>query len=255
MITVVPIRFLNGTNWVHLRELCGKDEQLVAGTRSADAVSLLDSIIAFPGWEQLPPLSAMLPVPDRDRVLMATYINTYGKMVQSTVICSSCKKNYDVSFSLEEWYRNLMKTAERQPNGKEPGYPFKTPRGLRFRLPTGEDEMAVVSMDPDQAEAEMLRRCIPEGTLKYNRDQLQKAMQEIAPLADAEIEAKCPECSVSQIFHFNLQEYLLISLMKEKDNLAAEVHLLARFYGWGLNEILELPRSSRKSYVALTGNA
>ena len=60
---------------------------------------------------------------------------------------------------------------------------------------------------------------------------------------------------MSQIFHFNLQEYLLTSLTKEKDNLVAEVHMLARFYGWGLNEILELPRSSRKSYVALMGNA
>ncbi|MCX6243079.1 MAG: hypothetical protein NTU98_00090 [Bacteroidetes bacterium] len=255
MITVVPLRFLNGMNWVHLRELCGKDEQSVAGTRSVDAMCLLDRIIVFPGQEQLLPRSAILAVPDRDRVLMAVYFNTYGNTVRSTVICSSCKKNYDVSFSLEEWYRELQKPAERKPNGKGTEYPFKTPRGVKFRLPTGEDEMEVVSMEPGQAEAEMLRRCIPEGTLKYNSDQLQKSMQEVAPLADAEIEANCPECSVSQILHFNLQQYMLSSLMKEKDNLAAEVHLLARFYGWGLNEILELPRSSRKSYVALTGNA
>jgi hypothetical protein len=77
------------------------------------------------------------------------------------------------------------------------------------------------------------------------------AMHEMAPLADAEFEAKCPECSEIQLLHFNLQQYLLSSLLNEQKKLVIEVHRLASAYGWGLNEIMELPRSIRGTYITM----
>jgi hypothetical protein len=249
MIAVVPLRYHPGNQWMHIRELCGKDEQSVAGARSIDALCLLDRILPPPGGIGTPLSPASLPVADRDRLLTAVYINTYGPVINTTVTCPYCKSKFDLGFTLDEWANDIEKGKKDPLNGKVTPYPFTTPGGIRFRLPTGDDELAVMGFEISMAEAGLLQRCIPEDTVKYDDELLQKAMQETAPLADREFEAPCPECGGKQWFHFNMQQYLLSSLLQEKETLVAEIHHLARYYGWGLSEILDLPRTLRKSYV------
>ena len=250
MITVVPLRFLPGNRWIHIRELCGNDEQSVSGTRSIDAICLLDRIIEnIRGSESVITGSATLPVPDRERLLTAVYFNTYGSTIETTVSCSSCNCQFDLNFTINEWIEELTTGNIGKLNGN--AYPYLSPDGLTFRLPTGEDEMAVMGLDPSMAETELLKRCIPEGTGNFSPDLLQQAMQEAAPLADTDIETICPECSEKQPLHFNLQQYLLSSLIKEQKKLVVEVHQLTKAYGWGLNEILKLPRSIRRSYLLM----
>ena len=144
---------------------------------------------------------------------------------------------------------NLLKR-----NGNSSDFPFSIGNKLKFRLPTGEDELAVMGYGIDKSAEVLVKRCIPELARKINLDDILKTMQEFAPLSDAEIEAQCPECSKISNLHFSLQQYLLSSLLKEHDILTAEIHLLARTYGWGLNEILSLPRGTRRSFVAAITN-
>lgn len=232
--------------------MCGKDEQSVAGTRSIDAICLIDRLLQeIGGSDSVIPGAAKLPIPDRDRLLTAVYFNTYGSQIETTITCNACSSRFDLNFSLDEWVQDITTGQAGRTNGQKGDYPFKAPGGVEFRLATGEDEMAVMGMEPAMAEAELLKRCLPEGTREYNSNILQQAMQDIAPLVDAEFEAQCPECTENQIMHFNLQQYLLSSLLKEQKKLVMEVHQLARAYGWGLNEILNLPRSIRHSYVSM----
>jgi hypothetical protein len=252
MISVIPLRFLPGYKWAHIRELCGKDEQSVADTRSVDAICLMDRILqGSNGNVQVVSASDILPIPDRDRLLTAVYFNTYGSKIETTVLCPSCNNRFDLSFSLEEWVNDLTADSSQKLNGKDCAYPFMAPGGIKFRLPTGADEMAVMGMEPGTAAKELLKKCIPEGSGQYNPDLIQMAMHEMAPLADAEFEAKCPECSEIQLLHFNLQQYLLSSLLNGQKKLVIEVHRLASAYGWGLNEIMELPRSIRGTYITM----
>jgi hypothetical protein len=135
----------------------------------------------------------------------------------------------------------------------ESDYPFRV-SDYSFRLPNGLDEMSVMGMESKRAEDEMMRRCLPDECHEYEAEVIQKTMEEIAPLADSEFEAKCPECSGTQLFHVNIQTFLLSSVINERDKLNAEIHLLTRYYGWNLTEILELPRSMRLSFVSLAGS-
>ena len=231
--------------------MCGKDEQSVGGTRSIDAICLADRLIQdIPLANQLISRSSALPVADRGRVMIAVYFNTYGTRIENTVTCPSCSNRFDLSFTMDEWVNDLVQVKPDSPERGEGDYPFRAPGGVKFRLPTGEDEIAVTGMAPGAAEAELLRRCLPDGTLKFDPGILQRTMHEIAPLADAEFEARCPECAGMQPLHFDLQQYLLSSLLGERNKLVNEIHLLSKIYGWGLNEILELPRSMRRSFVA-----
>lgn len=72
------------------------------------------------------------------------------------------------------------------------------------------------------------------------------ALQAAAPIIDLELAASCADCGHQQTAHFDLQSFLLQRLINERENLLAEVHLLASAYGWSLSEILSLARSTRR---------
>ena len=128
---------------------------------------------------------------------------------------------------------------------------FRSRDGCRFRLPSGEDEIAVIGLSPEDAERELLRRCVIEGNPHAGNGGLQETMKNLAPLLDLNVEAVCPECGGSQMVHFDIQYFLLSRLRLDQERLAYEVHRLSAFYGWGLKEILDLPSRLRRTYVGL----
>ena len=248
----VSLKFMPDSRWVCLRELGGHDEQAVAGTGTVEAIRLLDQLlVAVPGSDMASGKAKALATADRDRLLAAVYIRTYGSRIQSTVKCNSCGAPFDMDFSLEELVRHLDSEAAKVEIEKTSTGVFKLPDGRLFRLPTGEDEYAVLGMSPEVAESTLLARCVVEGNPSKDHESLQRAMHSLAPVIDLDMDASCPDCNHQQLVHFDIQYYLLYSLHQEQKQLAWEVHQLAKAYGWHLNEILELPRRVRRTYVAL----
>ncbi|MCP5107883.1 MAG: hypothetical protein GY950_31130 [bacterium] len=267
-INQVPLYFAPGSRWAGLRELCGSDEQSVSGTGTIDAIRLLDRLLVAepgvpvdgpgvpvdgPGTAVGPGKAKELTAADRDRVLAAIYMHTYGSRIKSSFNCSSCDAPLDIDFSLEDVLESLHTgtgidntIAEKGPDGT-----FKLGNGLHFRLPTGEDECEVLGMLPQEAEAALLARCILDGGSKAKQKKLQDTMRDIAPLLDMDLDLNCSECQTLQRVHFDIQSYLLTTIKLEQKQFVVEVHRLACAYGWGLNEILGLSRSSRKAFVAL----
>jgi hypothetical protein len=216
-----------------------------------DAVGLVDRLlVSTPGTAVEPGRTASLTAADRDRLLCAVYSQAYGPRVLSSVCCAGCGKQYDLDFLLSELEQQVQagtngSRIERRPDGT-----FRLDTGLRFRLPTGEDEFAVLGMAREDAEQALLKRCVLEGDPSEAQDPLQRAMCDLAPLVDTELDATCPECGRQNTVHFDIQRFLLASLTQERRQLVGEVHELSRAYGWGLAEILDLPRSIRRAYVA-----
>lgn len=255
MINLIPVLYLPGNRWFRIRELCGSDELSVCGAGTIDAISLLDRLRQdVAGIGNPLPGAAQLPVPDRHRLLTALYLNTYGEKVSSTVTCRHCGKPYDISFSLSEWKTGLTDGKNICRGDPENIYPFETVSGVKFRFPTGEDEISVAGVEPALAENLLMRKCLQENPENTDLLLLQETMGEIAPLADTGIDTECPECSAPQNFNFSIQHYLLSSLLKERKKLVAEIHQIAHSYGWGLAEILDLPRSMRLAFISMTGS-
>jgi hypothetical protein len=44
-------------------------------------------------------------------------------------------------------------------------------------------------------------------------------------------------------------------VLNERDALFGEVHVLASVYGWSLDDILTLPRATRRSFAAIAGES
>ena len=256
----VRVDFVPGGGWACLRELSGVEEQAVTGTGTLDAIRLLEGVLVETTGSAVTPRSAAaLTAADRDRLLAAIYIETYGPRIANTLGCVHCGALFDVAMSLEDLFVYLRPPTPEPPGDQTQWLAdgtFRLSNGIRFRLPTGADECAVLGLPVTQAEQVLLQRCVIEGNLAEDgRDTLNEAvqtsMEDLAPVLDLDLDAHCLECDRHQPAHFDMQHYLLSALRQERGQLAREVHRLASAYGWSLSEILSLPRSQRRSLVAL----
>ena len=76
-------------------------------------------------------------------------------------------------------------------------------------------------------------------------------LDDLAPIMDIELAASCAECGHVHTVEFDIQSYLLGALLGERRRLMREVHRIAAFYGWSLDEILSLERTERRQLVDL----
>jgi hypothetical protein len=239
-------------DWVCLREINGEDEDLVEGTSTAVAIQLLDRLLTAEAGAALGPGDAVkLTAPDRDRLLAFVYARTYGSRIDSTANCKHCGKPFDLDFSLDTLQANLAQNRRDAAIELEDNEVFRLPDDRCFRLPTGEDELAVFGLSSEEAQSELLARCLVNGDPNDNPETIQDAMQKMAPILDLELDAICPECDHKQSVHFDIQSYLLTAIKQERNRLMHEVHRLASAYGWSLDEIMSLARNRRRALASL----
>jgi hypothetical protein len=247
-VRVVPLRHVRPA-WAALRPLCGHDEEAITESDTRAAVTLLDRLLAdVPGTGCPPGSAAALTASDRDRLLAAVYAETYGDRVAGTPACAACGQTFDLSFSLGA----LLAHADADDQDRQPveDGAFQTASGVRFRLPVGADEIAVAALPPDAARQALLARIAPDAS-DEDAEAIEEALETLAPILDLELAAVCPECGAAQTVPFDVQRYLLESLRGEWRLRGAEVHRLASTYGWGLGDILGLPRPRRRDFVGL----
>lgn len=244
--------------WACVREITGRVELAVEGTSVIDALRLLDAVLLpLPGGAVGPGEAATLAAPDRDRLLAAVFTATYGPRVESTVTCESCGAPFDLEFSLDDYCRQADGEAGAGSVTPAGDGTFVTASGARFRFPTGADEIAAAGLPLPEAAAALMRAALPDTRAASGAaaaglaEEIQAGMAAVAPLLQGELAAVCPECEASQAIWFDIQHYLLASLLAEQPRLDREIHALATAYGWGLDEILDLPRRRRRALVAL----
>jgi hypothetical protein len=235
---------------VQLRELNGFDEQSVCRTDTATAISLLDRLLMRgPGSVSEDFRAIDLTASERDRLLARVYEQTFGPRIESTSRCSLCESPFDLTFTIESLLAAFDPAASSSTAKREPDGAFRLPGGIRFRLPTGEDELAAAGLPLKEAELVLLQRCVLESEKDIDPAVVQQAMSDVAPVLDVDLDAQCPECGAKQSVRFDVQFYLLRALEQQRKEIAREVHRLAVAYGWSLNEILGLSRSQRKAFV------
>ena len=229
--------------WVEFRPLTGRDERSVTDVGLLDALALIDRLNGgHPGAMVKPGAAATLTAAARDRALAGLYAQNYGDAIASSPLCAACGVRYDLFFSLAD-----MLNAH--PVELSADDIYRTQDGARFRLPTGEDELAVFTMGPEAARDELLYRCAVDDNVDL--DAVEAAMEAAAPLLNTEVEAICPECAARQRARFDMGTYLLRRVLRDKERLPSEIHMLALVYGWGYDDILSLTRAERRRHLAL----
>ncbi len=246
------INFTHADKWVFLREIRGVDVLQINQVSTLDAIQLVDNLLVAHSKSKIRPgMAAEIAVADRDELLSEVYKRTYGSRIESTMTCQSCGEAFDLSFEISQLCEFIKQNQgdakiERQENGA-----FKLQDGSLFRLPCGADERLIFGLSWEHAEQVLLDRCLLNDEAREKRTDVQSTMDQIAPVYKTDLQTNCPECGHSQSIHFDMQSYLLNTMLLEKAQIPFEVHRLAYSYGWSQQEILDLPRSLRQRYVSL----
>jgi hypothetical protein len=253
MIAVPLSPGIPGGRQAYLRPLCGHDEALLDGSGSADVIAFLDRLLAAaPDTTVASGKARDLAVCDCDRLCAALYLRYFGDRIDGRLSCGSCGKPFELNFSLGRLMENLAVSAARSlSSGPDDDGVYTLPEGQRFRLPTAGEKQEVCGLDPEQAVAILLRRCVLEEAAELDLQRLERAMDEAGALLDFDLDATCPECETEQTVRFDIQAYLLRALQSEKPFLLYEIHTIASVYGWGYQEILSLRREDRRTFARL----
>lgn len=238
-----------GGRWAVLREPAGIDEDGVAGRTSLDAIRLLDRLLVREvGAAVEPGTAATLPVPERDVLLAAAWRMTSGPTIADSLTCAECGARFDIDFDLD--------AVVEQARAAMGGLPvadgvYTLSSGARFRMPTGEDERAVLGLVEEEAAAALLARCLVAGDPQRDGPDVVAAMERVGEGLDVDLDARCVECGHPHQVRFQIQDYLLGAFAADWSGLAEDIHRLAIAYRWSLGEILALPRARRRAFVAI----
>jgi hypothetical protein len=134
-------------------------------------------------------------------------------------------------------------------------------------LPTGADQEAgadFIRNDPEAAVQQFLARIILRINDNCSIDEqtvralpvpvlreLERRIEELAPLLSIDLEAACVECGRRLMSHLDLTFFFLDELQQNRRVLEREVHFIAWHYHWPEREILALTRRKRRRYIEL----
>lgn len=224
------------------------DEVLALWERGASrhALDRAALLVAAARPELAPEAIADLPLGAVTESLLLFRIAHFGERIASHVDCERCGESLE--FTLDA--RALL--AERHGAG-----PLEIEvAGLRLRAPCLRD-LAAIARDSNVERA--VRSLLAQCTLAGSADEVtgaalrevEDALEALDPNADLGIALTCVACGSQASAQLDAASLLWQEIEARARSLLREVHVLARAYGWGEEQILSLSASRRARYLAM----
>ena len=185
---------------------------------------------------------------DRDQLMLELRRITLGEDIAAVIVCPACSGPMDIAFKAGEV------PVEGRPQTSV-WYDFE--RGIRFRLPTGGDQEAVLGMEAEAAENALFESCVSPGVelTAEEREAVIAEMERLAPQVDLELDLTCPECGHGFVSQFDTTAFFFEEMRLKSGQLLREIHTLAFYYHWSEAEILSLGRRRRHAYLRLLSDS
>jgi hypothetical protein len=253
-----------------VRPLTGRDEEaLLAGAEATlpeRASALIARCVGRIG--SVDPMTeeraAALTVGDREALLLALRRMTFGEQLQCIFECTECGEAMDIELAIGDLL--VVPGAAPAPEYEEAVTTPEGPWRLRYRLPTGADQIAVArgcAETPERGGCELLARCVLDAVAPSGADAdpaalpaavaqtLGERMAALDPQAETELNFACPVCGARSAAVLDAADLFLRELSARGTRLYREVHHLALHYHWSERAILALPHRKRLHYLAL----
>lgn len=239
---------------VAVRQPTGADDLALTDARALDLALALTVIGRLATRADGAPVdAAALAITDIEVILLLIRSAVFGGLIATDVVCQNadCGARADISFRIADYVAHHPVRMRGGVERDEDAGWFRLPAvGVRFRLPSGEDLMAVNgARHPGR---ELLRRCVtPAEVDAPTRRKVERSMESLAPSLSHEIQGSCPECGKKLTVFFDVTQFVLRELKDQASYVYEEVHLLALNYHWPEAKILDLPRSRRMQYAEM----
>ena len=196
-----------------------------------------------------------LPLGTINRALLRLRETCFGPHIIACIDCEHCAVRMEIA----------LDTAQLLAATNMPGEFDNTPAnfeisGLCFRVPCSRD-LAAVSGESDinMAAAKLLQQCCLAHPQKMDASfadmlgEAEAAIESLDSAAGIDLSLSCGNCGHRWLTDFNIGSLLWDEFDVRARSLLADVHSLARAYGWTEAEILALSPQRRSAYLDLVG--
>lgn len=214
-------------------------------------LALLESACGIP-LETL----ARLSIGERDRLLLALRIGTFGQHLECETACPACGTRLQLALDASQLIVPQRTVAESEFEFTDDAWT------VRFRLPNSSDLAACSANEVagESAEDVLAERCMtvtapdqsaPVVLPNRIRARVAERMSVLDPQADVSLNLNCASCNHEWQAPFDPAAFLLREVDSYAARLTVEVHQLARAYGWSEGSILEMGSVRRRRYLSL----
>jgi hypothetical protein len=254
-----------------LRALTGADEEWLLGQAASTRHAGLVTEVLARCVEQLGPdpvtreLVRDLGVGDRDYLLLRLRTLSFGAKLWRVVTCPmpGCAAKMDLDLVDEDLpvHERPAQASHRTTIAAEPALL------VEFRVPRGREQEQVAALPsaaPEALRERLLEACVlrvrrdddgaevPFAALSPGgKDQIARAIEEVAPGVGLEAELVCPECGRGFDIELDPMALLIEEIARDGAALERELHLLAFHYHWSLGEMLGLTLPRRRRFLRL----
>lgn len=187
-----------------------------------------------------------LPLGAVNEALLRLRRALFGTQLQAQVACEQCGEVLEVGLTVDD----LLRASQ----GTVPS-PILQLEGFELHLPDSADLASVAGMADAQAAAEQLleRCCLPRSPGAVLSDEIRARteawLESSDPLADPRLRLSCEACGHEWTAAFDPASWLWDEMQRSAHSLLAQVHALARAYGWTEPQVLALTPQRRSIYL------
>ena len=192
-----------------------------------------------------------LPLGAINRALLRLRETCFGPRINAWVDCEHCGERMEITLDTRQLLAGV--------NEKDTPAEFEV-SNYRFRVPCSRDLATIaVELDTEDAAVKLLERCCLSHPDKTGLDfagilaEAETIMANLDPDADINLALTCEDCGEIWLSGFNIGTLLWDEIDVHARSLLAQVHSLARAYGWTESEILALSPQRRSTYLDMVG--
>lgn len=204
---------------------------------------------------------AELPLGEMARRVLRLHARWFGRSLAGTCACPTCGEavEFECDATALEAVAPVMRTVPESITVNAHGH------RVDCRLPAPLD-LAHAARARDAADARriLMERCVigaeSEGVRCGAADlpadvtrAIAAAIEAADPLAEIGFALTCPECAAEWTATLEPERFLLAAVEGATREVMADVHTLARAYGWSEAETLALSRARRRTYIDMVG--
>jgi hypothetical protein len=191
---------------------------------------------------------AHLPLGAVNEGLLRLRRSLYGPHLQAQVACEHCGQALEIGLSVDDLLPASSGTVTQQEQPLD---------GFVFRLPDSADLASVAGLaDAEVAANQLLERCClqrpPGKPLSADiRERTEAWLEASDPLADVQLQLSCEACGHVWPAALDPASWLWDEVQRSAHALLAQVHALARAYGWTESQVLALSPQRRRIYLGM----
>lgn len=206
------------------------------------------ALLAAANPEERPEALLALPIGAFNASLLTLYADCFGATFTAVTTCTGCGELIEATLDVASLCASH--------NDPPPWLEVVDDAGaVRFRSPTLGDLLAAgEATSLDAAEQTILARCLETSTRSLSPATLAAvtdAMEHADPLAVIELDGACPHCQRPWSAALDVATFVWRQVHQWAQRTLQEIHLLARAYGWGEDEILRLSAGRRQAYLQM----